>query len=55
MDYELTDKIRSSVVWTSEDLNENLLAKKTEGKLCHCNLFPSKLSESGQQKWSASR
>ena len=33
MDYELTDKIRSSVVWTSEGLNRNFLFKKSAGKL----------------------
>ena len=49
MDYELTDRRRSSVVLSSEDLHENALTKKTTLKLS-TSLFPSKLSGSGQQK-----
>ena len=32
MDYELIDKITSSLVLTSEDLHDNFLAKKTAQK-----------------------
>ena len=49
IDFELTSKIRSSVVLTSKDLYEQFLAKKF-----HRN-FLSESAESGERKWIALR
>ena len=49
MDYELTDKIRSSSVWTSEDLHGNVLFKKSAKKLSVNSFFPGKLSGSSHK------
>ena len=55
MDNELIDKIRSSLVLTSEDLHDNFLAKKTEQKCSVRAIFRYKLSQSAQQKWIATQ
>ena len=55
MDYELIDKKGSSLVLTTEDLHDNFFAKKTTQKFSVRAIFPCKLSESGQQKWIASK
>ena len=48
IDFELTSKIRSSVVLTSKDLNEQFLAKKLHRNFMSESFFPSKIAESGE-------
>ena len=55
IDFELTSKIRSSVVLTSTDLYEHFLAKKLHRNFLSESLFPSKLAESGERKQIALR
>ena len=54
-DFELTSKIRSSVVLTSKDLHELFLAKKLHMNFLSESFLPSKTAESGEQKWIALR
>ena len=54
-DFELTSKIRSSVVLTSKDLYEQFLAKKLHRNFLSESFFPSKIAESGERKWIALR
>ena len=51
IDIELTSKIRSSVVLTSKDLYEQFLSKKWHRNFLSESFFPSKIPESGEQKW----
>ena len=51
IDFELTSKIRSSVVLTSKDLDEQFLGKKLRRNFLSESFFPSKIAESGEQKW----
>ena len=46
IDFELTSKIRSSVVLTSKDLYEQFLAKKLHRNFLSESFFPSKIAES---------
>ena len=55
IDFELTSKIRSSVVLTSKDLYEQFLAKKLHRNFLSESFFPSKIAESGERKWIALR
>ena len=55
IDFELTSKIRSSVVLTSKDLYEQFLAKKLHRNFLSESFFPSKIAESGEHKWIALR
>ena len=50
IDFELTSKIRLSVVLTSEDLYEQFLAKKLHRNFLSESFFPRKIAESGQRK-----
>ena len=50
IDFELTIKIRSSVVLTSKDLYEQFLAKKLHRNFLSESFFPSKIAESGEQE-----
>ena len=50
IDFELTSKIRSSVVLTSKDLYEQFLAKKLHRNFLSESFFPSKIAESGERK-----
>ena len=50
-DFEITSKIRLSVVLTSKDLYEQFLAKKLHRNFLSESFFPSKIGESGEQKW----
>ena len=50
IDFELTSKIRLSVVLTSEDLFEQFLAKKLHRNFLSESFFPRKIAESGQRK-----
>ena len=50
IDFELTSKIRSSVVLTSENLCEQFLAKKLHRNFLSESFFPSKIAESGERK-----
>ena len=52
MDYDLTDRIKSSVAFISEDLNENFLAKKTAQTIPFRTIFfrlncPNLINENG--------
>ena len=51
IDFELTSKIQSSVVLTSKDLYEQFLGKKLHRSFLSESFFPSKIAESGEQKW----
>ena len=51
IDFEITSKIRSSVVLISNDLYEQFLAKKLHRNFLSESFFPSKTAESGEQKW----
>ena len=51
IDFELTNKIRSSVVLTSKELYEQFLVKKLHRNFPSESFFPSKIAESGEQKW----
>ena len=53
IDFELTSKIRSSVVLTSKDLYEQFSAKKLHRNFLSGSFFPSKIAESGDRKWIA--
>ena len=53
--FELTSKIRSSIVLTSKDLYQQFLAKKLHRNFLSESFFPSKMTESGEQKWIALR
>ena len=55
IDFELTSKIRSSVVLTSNDLYEQFLAKRMHRNFLLESFFPSKIAESGERKWIALR
>ena len=55
IDFELTSKIRSSVVLTSKDLYEQFLAKKLHRNFLSESFFPSKITESVEPKWIALR
>ena len=55
IDFEITGKIRSSVVLTSKDLYEQFLAKKLHRNFLSESFFPSKIAESGERKWIALR
>ena len=55
IDFELTSKIRSSVVLTRKDLYEQFLAKKFHKNFLSESFFPSKIAESDEQKWIALR
>ena len=55
IDFELTSKIRSSVVLISKDLYEQFLAKKFQRNFLSESFFPSKITESGEQKGIALR
>ena len=55
IDFELTSKIRSSVVLTSKDLHEQFLAKNLHKNFLSESFFSSKIAESGEQKWIALR
>ena len=48
--FELTSKIRSSVVLTSKVLCEQFLAKKLHRNFLSESFFPSKIAESGERK-----
>ena len=50
IDFEITGKIRSSVVLTSKDLYEQFLAKKLLRNFLSESFFPRKIAESGQRK-----
>ena len=52
IDFELTSK-RRSVVLTSKDLYEQFLAKKVHRNFLSESFFPSRITESGEQKWIA--
>ena len=54
IDFELTSK-RRSVVLTSKDLYEQFLAKKVHRNFLSESFFPSRITESGEQKWIALR
>ena len=54
IDFELTSKIRSSVVLTSKDLYEQFLAKKLHTNFLSI-IFPNKIAKSGERKWIALR
>ena len=49
IDFELTSKIRLSVVLTSKKLYEQFLAKKLHRNFLSESFFPSKIAESGEQ------
>ena len=51
IDFELTSKIQSSVVLTSKELYEQFLVKKLHRNFLSESFFPSKIAESGEQKW----
>ena len=51
IDFELTSKIRSSVVLISKDLYEQRLAKKFHWNFLSDSFFPDKITESGERKW----
>ena len=51
IDFELTSKIGSSVVLTSKELYEQFLVKKLHRNFLSESFFPSKIAESGEQKW----
>ena len=53
--FELTSKIRSSVVLTSKHLYEQFLAKELHWIFLSKSIFPSKIAESGERKWIALR
>ena len=53
IDFELTSKIRSSVVLTSKDLHEQFLATKLHGNFLSDSFSSSKIAESGERKWIA--
>ena len=55
IDFDLTSKIRSSVVLTSKDLYEQFLAKELLRDFLSESFFPSKIAESGERKWIALR
>ena len=55
IDFELTSKTRSSIVLTSKDLYEEVLAKILPSNFLSESFFPSKLAESGERKWIAVR
>ena len=59
IDFELTSKIRSSVVLTSKAYKlyvfEQFLAKKLHRNFLSESFFPSKIAKSGEQKWIALR
>ena len=44
IEFELTSKIRSSVVLTSKDLHEQLLAKKLHRNFLSKSFFPSNIT-----------
>ena len=48
IDFELTSKIRSSIVLLSKDLYEQFLAKKLHIHFLSESFFPSKIAESGE-------
>ena len=50
IDFELTSKIRSSVVLPSKDLYEQFLAKKLHRNFLSESFFRSKIAESGERK-----
>ena len=54
IDFELTSKIRSSVVLTLKDSYEQFLAKTLHMNLLSESFFPSKITESSERKWIAS-
>ena len=51
IDFELASKIGSSVVLTSKELYEQFLVKKLHRNFLSESFFPSKIAESGEQKW----
>ena len=51
IDFELTSKIKSSVVLTSKDLYEQFIAKTWHRNFLSESFFPSKIAESSQRKW----
>ena len=51
IDFELTSKIRLSVVLTSKDLYEQFFAKKLHRNFLSELFFPSNIAESGERKW----
>ena len=57
IDFELTSKIRSSVVLTSKTYKlyvyEQFLAKELHRNFLSESIFPSKIAESGERKWIA--
>ena len=53
IDFELTSKIRSSVVLTSKDLYEQFLATKLHRNFLSDSFSSSKIAESGEWKWIA--
>ena len=55
IDFELTSKIRSSVVLISKDLYEQFLANKFQRNFLSESFFPSKITESGERKGIALR
>ena len=50
VDFELTSKTRSSIVLTSKDLYEEVLAKILHRNFLSESFFPSKIAESGERK-----
>ena len=48
IDFELTSKVRSSVVLASKDLYEQFLAKKLHRNFLSESFFPSKITETGE-------
>ena len=55
IEFELTSKIRLSVVFTSKDLHKKFLAKKLHRNFLSESFFPSKITKSGERKWIALR
>ena len=55
IEFELTSKIRLSVVLTSKDLYKKFLAKKLHRNFLSESFFPSKITKSGERKWIALR
>ena len=55
IDFELTSKIRSSVVLISKDLYEQFLANKFQRNFLSESFFPSKITESDERKGIALR
>ena len=51
IDFELTSKIRSTVVLTSKILYEQFLAKKLHKNFLSGSFLPSRITESSERKW----